>query len=377
MKRIDNRRLICALLAVALMILPIQALAASVKMPGKVGMLYVGQSYTIRPKVSGISSSMLLWESNSAGVAAVNAAGTVTGVSEGLALIRASYGSARAVCGVVVVPRVIELTVGGTHLLPCHDVLSYLSSDPSVVEVSDLGVVTGVRAGQAKVAVICGNVRKVVTVNVTDGAAAAPAAPQNTAPAPGQSRAATLDAASQTDQIVLVEYTGGSDATVSFHEKKNGLWTEVASTYGYVGRNGVGKTVEGDKKTPLGTYNLTTPFGIKDDPGAKMSYTKVTQYHYWCGASSSKYYNQLCDSRVNGRAATSSDEKLINYGRAYYYCMFIDYNAAGVAHKGSCIFLHCIGSNKYTAGCVAIPEEYMRQAIRWARSGCKIVIVAC
>ncbi len=188
------------------------------------------------------------------------------------------------------------------------------------------------------------------------------------------SRAAQLDCADGAEQIVLVEYLGGSDAEVSFHEKIDGLWVELASTYGYLGRNGIGKTREGDGRTPTGTFNLTTPFGIKDDPGANMPYLKVTKYHYWCATSGSEYYNRLVDSRVAGRKARSADEKLINYKGYYDYCLFIDYNAEGVAGKGSCIFLHCTGGKASTAGCIAIPEKSMRTALQWAKPGAKIVI---
>lgn len=185
-----------------------------------------------------------------------------------------------------------------------------------------------------------------------------------------------LPCAKETEQIVLVESTGGSDATVSFHEKRDGAWMKLYETYGYIGKNGLGKTKAGDKKTPTGTYNLTTPFGILDDPGSAMPYTKVTKYHYWCGSSRTEYYNQLVDSRVTGRKGTSSDEILINYKGFYNYCLFIDYNVEGTPGKGSCIFLHCIGSRAYTAGCVAIPEDVMREVVIWAREGAKIVIGA-
>ena len=186
----------------------------------------------------------------------------------------------------------------------------------------------------------------------------------------------TLPCTAEAEQIVLVEHTGGSDATVSFHEKRDGAWVKLYETYGYVGKNGLGKTRAGDKKTPTGTFNLTTPFGILDDPGAAMPYTKVTKYHYWCGSSRSGYYNQLVDSRVTGRKGTSSDEILIHYAGFYNYCLFIDYNAEGMPGKGSCIFLHCIGTRAYTAGCVAIPEDAMREVVIWAREGAKIVIGA-
>ena len=173
---------------------------------------------------------------------------------------------------------------------------------------------------------------------------------------------------------MLVDYTGGSKAVLSLHEKVDGIWTEVLSCDAYVGKNGIGKTKAGDKKTPEGTYNLTTPFGIKDDPGAQMPYTKVTKYHYWCGDSNSEYYNKLVDERKVDRKHTKSDEYLIDYKGVYNYCLFIDYNAEGIPNKGSCIFLHCTGKNKYTAGCVAVPEKTMKQIVQWARAGVKIVI---
>lgn len=189
------------------------------------------------------------------------------------------------------------------------------------------------------------------------------------------SRVAVLPAAEVTKQIVLVEYTGRCDATVSRHEKVGDRWIELDSTYGYVGRTGMGKVKAGDNKTPLGTYNLTTPFGILDDPGSYMPYLKVTKYHYWCSTSDSKYYNQLVDSRVTGRKGKKPDEILINYTGFYNYCMFIDYNAAGTPGKGACIFLHCTGGRDWTHGCIAVPEEYMKRVVCWAREDTKIVIL--
>ena len=78
--------------------------------------------------------------------------------------------------------------------------------------------------------------------------------------------------------------------------------------------------------------------------------------------------------RVTDRAYTSADEHLIDYKGVYNYCMFIDYNAEGTAGKGSCIFLHCMGSQKSTAGCIAVPESVMSKIVQWAEQGAKIVI---
>ena len=358
-----KKRIFCLILLIALL-LPTGALAAkaSIRMPVQVGMLYVNQTVTVKPAVQNVRRSSLKWESSNSAVVTAKSGGKLTGVREGLALVRASGSGARAVCGVVVLPKSISLTVGESYCLPSHSMLEYAAANPRIADISDSGVIRAVSAGTAKVGVRYGKVGLTVSVAVSP----APTAPQ--------SRAAQLDCANDADQIVLVEYQGGSSANVSFHEKIDGVWTELYATSGYVGANGIGKTREGDKKTPTGTYNLTTPFGIKADPGSALPYTQVTKYHYWCGTSSSKYYNQLVDSRVTGRAATSSDEKLINYTGYYNYCLFIDYNAEGVAHKGSCIFLHCTGGKSYTAGCVAIPEAAMKQAVKWVRDGAKIVI---
>ncbi len=195
------------------------------------------------------------------------------------------------------------------------------------------------------------------------------------APAAENSFAAELPAAKLCDQMVVVKYEGGSKATLTLHEKgADGVWRELLSSNAYVGQNGIGKTKEGDKKTPTGTFNLKTPFGIKKNPGTSLDYVRVTKYHYWCGTSGSKYYNRLIDTRVIDRARTGSDEYLISYKGAYNYCAFIDYNASGKAGKGSCIFLHCTGSKKYTAGCVAVPESVMVKILKALKPGCKIVI---
>ena len=360
-----KKRILAALLVAALLLaLPVGALAAkkvSIRFPAKVGLMLEGKSATLKPKLKGIKLSKLTWSSSDEAV--LHLSGNVaTAAKAGRAVVTASGGGAKAKCGIVVLPASVTVAVGEQFSLPRGGVEKYKMKDAKIAAVSKKGVVTGKRAGQTKLRVSYGAQKVMVDVIVTGGQKESGSA------------AAQLDCASQTEQIVLVDYTGGSNATLSVHEKKAGVWEQLFECPAYVGKNGIGKTKEGDKKTPEGTYNLTTPFGIKDDPGAKMAYTKVTKYHYWCGASNSGYYNQLVDERTADRKHTSSDEYLINYKGVYNYCMFIDYNAAGEAHKGSCIFLHCTGKNKYTAGCVAVPESVMKKIICWARPGVKIVV---
>ena len=354
------------LLAVLLLgMLPASALAAkvSISLGGNLGFLYEDGSVTLKPKLKNLSASDLSWSSSDESVATVSG-GTIQAKSAGRTVITVSGGGATARCGVVVLPREVKVAVGETVSLPYGTKESYTMQYDSIASVSKSGAITGKKAGSTLLRVSYGKQKLYVQIQVTDREEVQVE----------QSKAAQLDCASQTDQIVLVEYQSGSKAVLSIHERQSGAWKELYSCTAYVGRNGIGKTKEGDKRTPTGTFNLTTPFGIKADPGANLPYTQVTKYHYWCGTSGSEYYNQLIDTRVIDRARTSSDEYLISYVPEYNYCMFIDYNASGEAGKGSCIFLHCTGKNSSTGGCVAVPESVMKKIVQWAKPGAKIVI---
>lgn len=366
MRQSRRMALLLALLLLAAAMLPAGAGAASVRFPIQVGFLHVGDSMALFPALSGVSLNELYWASTDERVVRMDG-NRLTAAGEGIALIGARGGGAWDVCGAVVLPRTLSLSVGERHALPANGLLEYASADSGVAAVDASGAVTAVAAGETLVGVRFGAAYGIVRVTVTGGSQPAPDLPDGSA-------AAELDCADETDQIVLVDYEGGSRATVSFHEKIDGVWTQLYETYGYVGRNGIGKTREGDGKTPSGTYNLSAAFGIQPDPGAAMPYLQVTESHYWCGTSGSEYYNQLVDTRVTDRAPRSGDEVLVEYAGYYDYCLFIDYNAAGEAGLGSCIFLHCIGGGSSTSGCIAIPEDAMRQAVRWARPGAKIVI---
>ena len=358
MSKILRRILIMMMI---LSMLPAGAMAASIRLGGKVGFMYENMSVTLKPKLSGVKRANLEWESSDADVAAVKG-GKITSKQAGLTVVSVSGGGASAKCGVVVLPRSVEVKVGESVSLPYGGVEKYAVEHKKIASIGKSGEITGKAAGNTRVLVAYGKQKLLVKVKVVADKAIE------------QSEAAKLSCADETSQIVLVDYQSGSKARLSVHEKKNGVWKELASCTAYLGSKGIGKTKEGDRKTPTGTFNLTQPFGIKADPGANMPYTKVTKYHYWCGTSSSEYYNQLVDMRKVDRKNKSSDEHLISYGSVYNYCMFIDYNAEGTPGKGSCIFLHCTGKNKYTAGCIAVSESMMKKIIQWAKPGAKIVI---
>lgn len=162
------------------------------------------------------------------------------------------------------------------------------------------------------------------------------------------------------NQLIFVKYKGKSKADIILYKKANGKFKKVFACAGYVGKNGINKKREGDKKTPTGTYGFTKAFGIKSNPGSKIKYIKLNSYLYW--SADRKYYNQMIDIRKV--KASHAGEHLIRYRPHYNYALAIDYNKKCIYKKGAAIFLHCTGSNPYTGGCVAVKEKYMKKIMK-------------
>lgn len=102
-----------------------------------------------------------------------------------------------------------------------------------------------------------------------------------------------LDAAKNAKQLFVVAGYERSTAWISMHEKDaNGSWKMIMSTPGFIGKEGLGKTKEGDGMTPVGTFKFNKAFGIADDPGCAMDYTKADNDTYWSG-DSDLMYNQM------------------------------------------------------------------------------------
>ena len=184
-----------------------------------------------------------------------------------------------------------------------------------------------------------------------------------------------LAVAEDAEQLAIVSGTHGSNARFSFHEKDDsGTWREVLSCPAYIGKNGWGKTREGDVKTPQGVYTFTMAFGVKEDPGCPMGYTQVDETHYWVGDSASDKYNQFVSTDDYDDFDKKESEHIIDYQPGYEYCLNISWNADGTPKKGSAIFLHCYTKRKYTGGCVAIPEGMMRDVLQRVQDGCVVVM---
>ena len=169
---------------------------------------------------------------------------------------------------------------------------------------------------------------------------------------------------------------GDYHAQLTVYQAKGGKYEEVFSCPALVGKNGPGKQSEGDTKTPLGTWEVGEAYGIKDDPGSKLPYTKVTDDMYWCATGSNgKKYNTLLHKSDDPTNDYSEDEHLIEYPIRYAYFLDMGYNKAGAPYAGNAIFLHCWKEPDYpTGGCVAVSEESMVTILKTITPGTTVTI---
>ncbi len=186
-----------------------------------------------------------------------------------------------------------------------------------------------------------------------------------------------LDAVKDADQLIVVAGVGDTTAYISMHEKnKDGKWQMLLETPGYTGLEGMGDADCDHARTPTGTFTIDKAFGIADDPGCQMEYTKVTQDHYWSGDSrEGMHFNEFVNIKDVPGLDPDECEHIVDYKYEYRYCLNMGYNKECIPQKGSCFFFHCTGLSKpYTGGCVAVNESMMKLIMQKVKNGCKITI---
>lgn len=186
-----------------------------------------------------------------------------------------------------------------------------------------------------------------------------------------------LPQAQDAGQLLIVAAVGETTAYISMHEKDaGGVWQEIMTTPGFVGRHGLGKVKEGDGMTPIGNYRFNRAFGIAADPGCAIPYYQVDDLDYWSGDQRDGFhYNELVSLRDCPDLNVEDSEHIVDYVNQYQYCLNISYNEECIPGRGSAIFLHCLGPQKpYTGGCVAIPKDKMLTVMQNVRPDCAVVI---
>lgn len=169
-------------------------------------------------------------------------------------------------------------------------------------------------------------------------------------------------------------------ASVSMHERAaDGTWRQVLTTPGFVGKNGMCSDAahkEGCSQTPMGTYHFNKAFGIAEDPGCAIPYTKATDDTYWSGDTrEGMHYNEMVNLSEYPDLVIEDSEHIVEYDYQYQYCLNISFNEDGTPGRGSAIFLHCLGPVKpFTGGCVAVPENKMKIIMQRVQPDCVVVI---
>lgn len=192
-------------------------------------------------------------------------------------------------------------------------------------------------------------------------------------------------AAAQDETVTQIFVVAGlgmdrTTATVSMHERdEDGQWKQILSTPGYVGKNGLcldEDHAEGCGQTPIGIYHFNKAFGIAADPGCALPYTQVSEDIWWSGdVRNGMHYNEMVDIREVPDLNKDDSEHIVDYEYQYQYCLNISFNEDGTPGRGSAIFLHCLGPEKpYTGGCVAIPENMMKQVMQRVEPDCVVII---
>ena len=184
-----------------------------------------------------------------------------------------------------------------------------------------------------------------------------------------------LDAAKDAEQMIVIAGVDKTTAYITMHEKnKDGKWQQIIATPGFIGLDGLGKADIDHCYTPVGTFTVDKAFGLADDPGCQLEYTKVDDTYYWSGDPKHDF-NKLVSTKDVPDLDTENSEHIADFDYAYQYVLNMGYNSECDPKKGYAFFFHCFRVNRpYTGGCVAVPESIMKFIMQHIKPGCKVTI---
>ena len=142
-----------------------------------------------------------------------------------------------------------------------------------------------------------------------------------------------------------------------------------------VGKNGITKKkIEGDRKTPKGTFKIENLYFRKDrvkNPTTKLKCIQIRKNMAWCDdIKYPKKYNKLI--KISKKI---SHEKLKRKDHKYDLLIPIKYNfKKPKVGSGSCIFIHLTNNYKPTAGCIALQKKDFLILLKLINKNTKIKI---
>ena len=142
-----------------------------------------------------------------------------------------------------------------------------------------------------------------------------------------------------------------------------------------IGKNGLSRSkIEGDKKTPIGTYTLGNLLYRNDrnpKPLTKLKCIPIKKDMGWCDdIKSKKNYNKLIKIRKGLRY-----EKLYRRDYKYDFLIPINYNTKKIKiGRGSAIFIHLTKKLNPTSGCIALQKKDFMILLKLINKNTKIKI---
>ena len=142
-----------------------------------------------------------------------------------------------------------------------------------------------------------------------------------------------------------------------------------------IGKKGLtSNKIEGDKKTPKGTFEIGNLYFRKDrkeKPSTLLKCIEIKNDMGWCNDSRfPKKYNKLFKIQKKIK-----HEKLKRKDCKYDLLIPIKYNfKRPITGKGSCIFIHLTKDYEPTAGCIALKEKDFLIMIKLIKKNTKIKI---
>ena len=158
--------------------------------------------------------------------------------------------------------------------------------------------------------------------------------------------------------------------------KQNLLYLNEYKIKCAIGKRGItSRKIEGDEKTPRGSFTLKSIFYRKDrisNIKSSLKKTIIKKNMGWCDDISSKHYNKLIKFPFK-----LSAEKLWLKENIYDVIIVINYNLKpSIKKKGSAIFLHIAKKNYApTKGCIAITKKNIILLISKINNRTKIKII--
>ena len=143
---------------------------------------------------------------------------------------------------------------------------------------------------------------------------------------------------------------------------KNGLGLGI-SDIPFLNINSEAYKREGDKKSPLGIFRLSSVFAYEKTKNIKMPYIYASEDLICVDDTKSSYYNQVI--RMPNHKPNSF-EKMRRDDDQYRLGVVVNHNKAQIQNAGSCIFIHVQKeAGASTAGCTSMKYEDLEKIVEW------------